>query len=306
MINKIGYACINMSLKKEGIKINRKMIQKTFKEKGIDYAGELALENANGIIEILKWNSLNGMQVYRMSSAMFPWMSEYEISELPQYPEIKRTLEQIGNFAKENDIRLSFHPGAFTILCSPKEQVIQKAVKELNQHSEIMDLMGLEASPYNKINIHIGGAYGNKEETLERFCNNFKLLNENTQKRLTVENDDRDSLYTVEDLMFVHERTGVPIVFDFHHYDCHPGKLSKLESLDLALSTWPENIIPIVHMSSSKRIYEDASAKVVAHADYLYEEIPSTGKLYDCVCECKAKEQAVLRYVKEYRELVQV
>lgn len=302
MINKLGYACININLKKQGVKINRKMIAKTFQEKGIEYAGELALMNIQGVAETLKWNVDNGILGYRMSSAMFPWMSEYEFKDLPQYKKISTLLASVGHYAKQNDIRLSFHPGAFTILCSPRDSVVAKAIKELNQHSEIMDMMGLDASPYNNINIHIGGAYESKQDTLDKFCENFQLLNPNTKTRLTVENDDRTSLYTVQDLIYVHEKTGVPIVFDFHHYDCHPGELSKEDSLRLALSTWPSNIIPEVHMSSSKRNYEDSTAKVIAHADYIYDEIPSTGTLFDVTVEAKMKEQAVLRYINEFKK----
>jgi UV DNA damage endonuclease len=302
MINKFGYACININLKKQGVKINRKMIAKTFQEKGIEYAGELAYMNIQGVAETLKWNAQNGILAYRMSSAMFPWMSEYEFKDLPQYKEISELLASVGQYAKDNDIRLSFHPGAFTILCSPRDSVVIKAIKELNQHSEIMDMMGLEASPYNNINIHIGGAYDDKPSTLDKFCENFQRLNPNTKSRLTVENDDRASLYTVQDLIYVHEKTGIPIVFDFHHYDCHPGELSKEDSLRLALSTWPSNIIPEVHMSSSKRNYEDNTAKVIAHADYIYDEIPSTGTLFDVTVEAKMKEQAVLRYINEFKK----
>jgi len=301
MINRFGYACININLKKKGVKINRKMIAKTFKEKGIEYAGELALLNIQGVAETLVWNVENNILAYRMSSAMFPWMSEYEFKDLPQYNQISALLSSVGEYAKQNNVRLSFHPGAFTILCSPRESVVNKAVKELNQHSEIMDMMGLEASPYNKINIHIGGAYDDKPSTLDNFCENFQRLDPNAKSRLTVENDDRTSLYTVQDLMYVHEKTGIPIVFDFHHYDCHPGELSKNESLNLAMSTWPKGIIPVVHMSSSKRNYEDSTAKVIAHADYIYDEIPTTGIPFDVVVEAKMKEDAVLRYIKEFK-----
>jgi len=302
MVNKFGYACININLKKKGVKINRKMIAKTFKERGIEYAGELALLNIQGVAETLEWNVQNGIYAYRMSSAMFPWMSEYEFKDLPQYNVISALLASIGQYAKDNGVRLSFHPGAFTILCSPRDTVVAKAIKELNQHSEIMDMMGLEASPYNKINIHIGGAYESKQDTLDKFCDNFQLLDPNTKSRLTIENDDRTSIYTVEDLMYVHEKVGIPIVFDFHHYDCHPGELSKEESLRLALSTWPSDVMPAVHMSSSKRNYEDATAKVIAHADYIYDEIPSIGIPFDVIVEAKMKEQAVLRYIKEFKK----
>lgn len=300
MINRLGYACINVTLRESAnVKINRKMIRKTFKEKGIDYASELSLKNIKDLYEILKWNLEHDILLYRMSSSMFPWMSDYELNELPDYIEICKVLKQCGDFAKDNNMRLSYHPGSFTILASPKNEVVTKAIKELNQHSEIMDLMGLSASPFNKINIHIGGAYGEKEETLNRFINNFSRLNPNTQRRLTIENDDRQSLYTVEDLMKVHNSTKIPIVFDYHHYQLHPGELTLKESYLLAYSTWPINIIPTFHMSSSRKLNEDSSAKPVAHADYIYDEIITFNKPVDVVCEAKQKELSVIRYLLE-------
>jgi UV DNA damage endonuclease len=302
-INKVGYACINMGLKGKGFQTNRKMIKRTFNEKGIEGCGELALKNVTDLASILAWNGESGVLAYRMSSALFPWMSEYELKDLPQYQEICDALSKCGQVVKRYGLRLSFHPGAFTILASPKQSVNDKAIKELNQHSEIMDLIGLPVSHYSKINIHIGGAYGEKPETLDRFIENFKKLDINCQKRLTIENDDRTSLYTVEDLMYVHQHTGIPIVFDFHHYDCHPGHLSKKEALLLALSTWPSGVVPVVHMSSSKKLFEDSSAKTIAHADYIHDKIPYLHELdvpVDVMFECKMKEDAVLRYLKEY------
>jgi UV DNA damage endonuclease len=300
MINRLGYACINVTLREHDIKVNRKMTRATFLKRGKEYAGELALKNIEDMATILAWNGSSGIKLYRMSSSMFPWMSNYELSELPQYEDICRVLKLCGDIAKNFDMRLSFHPGAFTILSSPKPAVVEKAIKELDQHSEIMDLMGLSESPFNKINIHIGGAYDDKENTLNRFCYYFGELKPSTQRRLTIENDDRQSLYTVEELMPVHKRIGIPIVFDFHHHDCHPGTLTKNEAFEMALSTWPTGIIPAVHMSSSRKLNEDSTAKTVAHADYIYELIPTGYHLVDVVCETKQKELSVLKYLSEY------
>jgi UV DNA damage endonuclease len=301
MINRIGYACINVTLRQEeNVKVNRKMIRKTWLAKGLPWASELALSNVKGVARILQWNADNNIKLYRMSSTMFSWMSEYELSDLPDYKEICQVLKDCGDFAKQHDMRISFHPGAFTILASPKQPVIEKAIKELDQHSEIMDLMGLSATPFNKINIHIGGAYGDKPGTLARFSESFKRLQPNTQRRLTIENDDRQSLYTVKDLMAVHNAVGIPIVFDFHHYNLHPGDQTLTEAYEMALSTWPDGIVPAVHMSSSRQLNEDSTAKSVAHADYIYEEIPTGEHLVDVVCETKQKELSVLRYLSEY------
>lgn len=299
---RLGYACINTELRKDKITTNRGMIKKTFIAKGIPYCSELALQNIRDLYKIVQWNTRNNIKVFRMSSDLFPWMSEYELTDLPDWQKIQNILKAIGKHANENNIRLSFHPGPFNILCSPRQDVVDKTIKELNQHCFILDTMGLEISRKHKVNIHIGGAYGDKDTALNRWIDNFFLLSDSAQKRLTIENDDKINLYSVEDLVPVSKKTGCPIVFDFHHYDCHPGILSKENALVTALETWPDNIVPMTHFSSSRKIYEDSSAKVVSHADYLYEEIPFTDKYtFDCVLETKAKELALQRYLKYYR-----
>lgn len=293
---RLGYACINTVLRKDGIHTSRKMIKRTFQAKGIEYASELAVKNIKDLIEIIKWNHKNGCKLYRMSSNIFPWQSEYEYSDLPDFDKIKALLKGAGTLAKKYDQRLSFHPGPFTILASPKPGVVEKAIKELNQHSQIMDMMGLPVSNYAKINIHTGGTYGDKMSTMKRFCDNFKLLNANTQARLVVENDDRPSMYTVSDLMFIHEQVGIPITFDYHHHMLNTGDMSEKDAFLLATSTWPKGITPTVHYSSSKKLYEDESSKAVAHADWIYNEIDTYGVDVDIMCECKAKEQAIIKY----------
>ncbi len=294
-----GYACINTELRKDNITTNRSMIKKTFVAKGIPYCSELALQNVRDLFKIVQWNTRNNIKVFRMSSDLFPWISEYELTDLPDWNKILNILKAIGKHANDNKIRLSFHPGPFNILCSPRQDVVDNTIKELNQQCYILDVMGLECSRLHKVNIHIGGAYGDKISAMDRWIENFHKLSSSSKCRLTIENDDRKSLYTVTDLLYVSERTGCPIVFDFHHYDCNTGNLSKEESLKLALSTWDKDITPMTHFSSSRKIYEDSSAKEIAHADYIYEEIPFTDKYnFDVVLETKAKELALQRYLK--------
>ncbi len=293
----LGYACINMTLGEKKISTNRSMIKKTFMERGIPYASELALLNVKDLETIIKWNVEHDIKFFRMSSDIFPWASEYDILSLPNIKEISQILERTGNFAKENGVRLTAHPGPFNVLCSPNPSVVQNTIKDLENHAKVFDLMGLTKTPYNKINIHCNGTYGNKQESMERFCSNFKLLSHSVQSRLTVENDDKASMYSVKDLMFIHETIGIPIVFDYHHHQFCTGDLSEKEALELAILTWPDGITPIVHYSSSKQKETgNAKEKPQAHADYILEEINTYGYEVDIMLECKAKELALLEY----------
>lgn len=296
---RLGYACINMTLQKEqGLTCNRGMIKRTFKEKGIEYASELALKNCKDIIPIMKWNAENDIFVWRLSSEIFPWMSEYEFDDLPNINEIRTVLKEVGELSLKLGVRLSFHPGPFNVLASPRDNVVAKTVKELNQHSEIFNMMGFEPSPENKVNIHIRATYGDKDSTGDRFIKNFDLLEEHTKKRLTLENDDKPSQWSVVDLIRIHEATGVPIVFDYHHHRFCTGKLSEQEALELAISTWPDEITPVVHYSESCTLLkENGKTKIPqAHSQFIEGPIDNYGHTIDCVIEAKMKEKTLLQY----------
>ena len=296
----LGYACINMTLsgQKPKVTTNRSMIKKTFKEKGLDYAGELGMLNAADLSKILKWNVSNNIKCFRLSSEFFPWASEYNFKDLPQYQRIKTLLAGAGNYAKQNGLRLTSHPGPFNVLVSPREHVVENTITDLRIHGEIFDMLGLSRTPYNKINIHCNGVYGDKISAMDRFCKNFERLPQSVQTRLTVENDDKASMYSVKDLMYIHERIGIPIVFDYHHHKFCTGDLSEQEALELAISTWPKGITPIVHYSESKMLHEgNEKLKPQAHSDYI-NILPDTyGNDVDIMVEAKAKELSILPFV---------
>jgi len=292
---RIGYACINMTLGEKNITTNRGMIRKTFDSKGLKYVSELSLQNVRDLIEVIKWNEKNGINLYRMSSDMFPWSSEYNFNDLPDITKIKNLLSGLGNLVKQYNHRLSFHPGPFNVLASPSESVVKKTISELDKHSEIMDMIGLPVSPFSKINIHVGGAYGNKQDAMKRWVDNFQLLGDNTKKRLTVENDDKPNMFTVKDLLYIHEHTKVPIVFDYHHHNCHNDGMSTEDALKLAVATWPSDITPTVHISEPR---DEQNFR--AHHDYVVNEVNTYGYDLDLMFESKAKELSVLEYRKKF------
>jgi len=289
---------MTLSESKPKITTNRSMIKRTFQQKGVEYASELALQNSRDLFHILKWNVENGIKLFRLSSEFFPWASEYKLEELPHYLRIKTILEGCGNYAKKNGLRLTSHPGPFNVLTSPRENVVENTFKDLTLHGEIFDLLGLERTHYNKINIHCNGVYGDKKSAMDRFCENFNKLPDSVKSRLTVENDDKASMYSVKDLMYLHERIGIPIVFDYHHHKFNTGGLSEEEALKLAISTWPEGITPIVHYSESKALHEENNKiKPQAHSDYI-NKLPNTyGTGVDVMVESKAKELAILPFI---------
>jgi len=300
----LGYACINMELsekpKKLRITTNRSMIKRTFKAKGIEYASELAELNTRDLLPILVWNKRNNIKVFRMSSCLFPWASEYMLEDLPSWQKISDHLKAAGTYAKENGIRLSFHPGPFNILSSNKDYVVENSIVDLSIHGKIMDLMGMPRSHYAKINIHIGASYGDRVSAMERFCKNFDRLNDSVKSRLTVENDDRANLFSTKDLYYgVYRKVGTPIVFDYHHHKFRSSELSEKDALELAVQTWGE-VIPTCHYSESARDKEGKKKVANAHSDYIYDKIENHGHRLDIVIEAKAKEKALMKYRKEW------
>ena len=307
---KLGYACINMKLsypqkyggKERGVKpitTGRGMIKRTFETKGVDYASEITLANVKDLNGVMTWNVLNGYNFYRMTSGLAPWKSEYEWSDMKDLKEIKLWLRSAGTMANTHGVRVTSHPGPFNVLVSPNEDVVQNTFQDLKMHAEVFDFMGLSRTHYNKINIHCNGVYGDKQSAMDRFCKNFERLPESVQSRLTVENDDKASMYSVKDLMYLHERIGIPIVFDYHHHKFCTGGLSEQEALELAISTWPDDITPVVHYSESRSEEQlDESIKPQAHSD-LIKELPNTyGNDVDIMVEAKHKELAIEGFIK--------
>ncbi len=289
----LGYACINITLADQGITANRSMIRRTFLNKGIQYASLLALQNVIALQKILEWNVAHGINVFRITSDLFPWASEYKLDKLPDYAEIRNILEQAGKLP----VRVTTHPGPFNKMAG-SGTTLENTITDLEHHSEFFDLMGLKPSHWNKINIHVGGAYGDKKETLKRFAQNFKLLSGNLQARLTVENDDKTGLYTVAELKPLNEMTGIPIVFDYFHHLLHPGLQTEEEAFITAYETW--KVRPVFHYSSSRKQHEDATCKKEAHAGLVYNSINTYGREVDIVLEAKRKELAVLQYLAQY------
>ena len=289
----LGYACLNVSLNEKGITTNKGMVRRTFLEKGLQYASQLALQNVQALLKIVEWNGQHGINVFRITSELFPWASEYKMEHLPDFTEIRSVLEAVGR----HDMRISAHPGPFNKLAGTGT-TLANTIKDLEIHSQIFDLMGLPATHWHKINIHVGGAYGDKEETLKRFEQNFRLLSTNLKGRLSVENDDKAGLFTVNNLLGLHNAIGIPIVFDYFHHKLHPGELTEEDAFIKAYNTW--HLKPVFHYSSSRRENEDSSYKKEAHADWVYEPINTYGKDLDIMLEAKMKELAVFRYWEQF------
>jgi UV DNA damage endonuclease len=193
-------------------------------------------------------------------------------------------------------MRLTFHPDHFVKLASNKEDVVERSVTDLENHGAMLDAMDLPRTPDNAINIHIGAHYGDKEATGERFCEHFERLSPAVQERLTVENDDTESLWSIPELIdAVHDRIGIPITYDDLHHQFTSRGLTRREALTRAAETWKTT--PIIHYSEPRQLHQaDPSIRAQNHSDYVAGPIRTYGTGADVMLEAKAKEQAVLQY----------
>ena len=299
----LGYAGDNLTLRRtHRIFTSRSCHKGTFEREGLDHVSGLALKNCRDLLPLLQWNHAHDIHFFRISSQIFPWAGQYELEELPDFEDIVAALSAAGKYARSVDQRLTAHPPHFIKLASTDEAIRKRSVADIEVQSRVFDLMGYEkASHWNKINIHVGGAYGSKTRTLHRFSETFEGLKDSTRARLTVENDDRPKGYSVADLMILHSLTRIPITFDFFHHQFCPGAMTQKEAFEAALSTWPTDVRPVVHWSEAPECPQKRRLHPYGHSSFVYGPIELFGRdrEVDVMLESKAKEAALLLYRDE-------
>jgi len=257
----------------------------------------LCLTNADSLYKALRYCADHGIGGFRINSQIFPVKTHpqagYAIENLPESQEIVRRFKACGRFAKEKNIRLSFHPDQFVVLSSADRGVTERSVRELEYQAQVSEWVGADV-----INVHGGGAYGDKPAALARVRKNIRKLPRGVRSRLTLENDDRT--YGPADLLPLCQDLGVPFVYDIHHHRCRPDGLSEKEVTMLALKTW--NREPLFHISSPRGGWR--SPHPAFHHDYVdVKDFPRFWRGLDIMVEveAKAKELAVLKLKKDLR-----
>ena len=292
---RLGYACICTELRKKNIFSSRTLRLATLESKTNSYAKELAIQNLKDLFEMIKWNKEHDIYFMRLSSEIFPFATHETHGYSLDFA--NELLKEIGNYAKDNKMRLTMHPAQFNVLSSPSEKVILNTIKDLHHHCNILDKMGLDQD--SVLIIHGGGVYGDKEKALCRFKENFKKLNENTQKRLVLENCEMS--YTVEDLLGVSEELSLPLVLDFHHDDLNNSSNLISYYFPRVFKVWEDRKIkPKVHVSNSVPgiLETDSLTARRKHSDYIsffHSELLKINFPIDVMLECKMKEQSIFQ-----------
>lgn len=291
---KIGYPCINESLPCSSATTFR--LASYSEERLI----QTVKNNLDCLRQILEYNVQHGLLFFRMSSDLVPFAS-HAVNTFKWQEYFAETFTAIGTFIKENGLRISMHPDQFVVLNSPTANIVQNSFAELEYQCAIMDLMGLDKTA--KLQIHVGGVYGDKPTAIRRFADAFQVLPENVKARLVIENDDRS--YSLQDCLEVHERTGIPVLFDNFHHECLNNGEPMTEALQLAAATWqPED--GILMMDYSSQSPGDRKGKHAAQIELdLFREFLNhlQGLDVDIMLEIKDKEASALLALALLQEL---
>jgi UV DNA damage endonuclease len=283
---RLGYACLNTLF---GSPARTTRLAKATPER----LRELLAANLNTLEAILRWNDVHDIRVFRMSSNTVP-LASHPRASFPWREEFSERFAHLGDLMRGSGMRLSTHPGPYTVPASADDSIAAAAVRELNYHGELMSAFGLDRS--HKIVLHLGGGAGDRRAWLHRFRCAFERLSAEARSRLVIENDERWSL---EDVLTAARNLSVPVVFDAFHHEVHPSLqgLGVRELVELSGQTWSEaDGRQEVHFST-----QAPGRRAGAHADALdlrrfrrfAERVDD--KPLDCVLEVKDKEQSVLR-----------
>lgn len=285
----IGYACLTV-----GVPGTRQRTC-TMKNATPDVLLNLIETNLKALDKTLDYNIQNGIKLFRISSDIIPFGS-HPVNTVKWWEIFSGKLNEIGHKAITNGVRLSMHPGQYTVLNSPDEAVVERAVEDLRYHARFLDAMGLGKE--NKIVLHIGGIYGDKTAALKRFIQHYRCLDENIRQRLVIEND--DGQYAISDVLSIGESEGIPVVFDNLHHQVNPDNTrSDIEWITACASTWKQ-------WDGSQKLHysqQDDGKRPGSHSDTLdadrffqfYKQLPTLDA--DMMVEVKDKNLSALKCI---------
>jgi UV DNA damage endonuclease len=286
---KIGYPCINNTLK---CTANRTFRLSNYSEENLIKKVE---QNLECLKKTLTFNVDNNLLFFRIGSGLIPFAS-HKVCLFNWGDYFGKELKEIGKYIKEKNIRISMHPDQFVVLNALNEDILERSIKEIEYHCKVLDFMGLEEDA--KVQIHIGGVYGEKEKSKERFVRNYLNLSPQIKKRLVVENDHNS--YSLKDCLEVNKKTEIPIVFDTYHHQCLNNGESFKEAFLKVKKVWKEKDgVPMIDYSEQeegKRKGVHAQTLTVSTFENFLKEMKEFD--FDIMFEIKDKEKSALKAVK--------
>ncbi|KZF19542.1 UV-endonuclease UvdE [Xylona heveae TC161] len=274
--------------------------------RGQAWVESLALANVRDTIKMIKWNDKYGIKFMRLSSEMFPFASHEEYGYKLE-PFAAETLGELGKVVAQLGHRVTTHPGQYTQLGSPRPEVIRNAIRDLEYHAEMLSLLKLPPQQDRDavMILHMGGVYGDKEASLERFRKNYKGLSQNIKNRLVLENDDVS--WSVHDLLPICNELNIPLVLDYHHHNImfdadkvREGTLDIMGLYDDIKQTWMRKGM------TQKMHYSEPTVEAITPRQRRKHRprvttLPPCDPTMDLMIEAKDKEQAVFELMRTYR-----
>jgi UV DNA damage endonuclease len=295
---RLGLCCIFLEQPIKFRNTTVKAISGMERDAALEKLSGLCLANAEALRQSLQFCADNGIGCFRINSQILPVKTHaecgYDVFDLPEGDEIVQRFKACGEFARTHDIRTCFHPDQFVVMNSPRPDVVDRSIAELEYQSEIAEWVGADV-----VNIHGGGGYGDKPDALARFARNLSRLSDRARSRLTVEND--DTTYSPSELLPLCQAEGIPLVYDVHHHRCNQDDLSVDEATEQAIATWDRE--PMFHISSPIEGWKGPKPR--RHHDFInVRDFPQcwNGLALTVEVEAKAKEVAVLKLMKQLAE----
>lgn len=286
---KIGYPCINLTI---GCKGDQTFRLKSYSEERLIKTAD---NNLDCLLNMLRFNFRHNILFFRITSDLVPFAS-HPICQFNWQEYFQAKFREIGNLIKTCNMRVSMHPDQFTLLNSLDSSVLENSIKELIYHSQVLDLMELDTAA--KIQMHVGGVYGDKERSMERFVQRFEKLDETIKRRLVIENDDK--LYTLKDCLKINAQIEVPVLFDVFHHELNCSGETVQKAFKSFTKTWKEKDgTPMVDYSSPringlKRKHAE-SINLKHFRNFLEKTKPFD---FDVMLEIKDKEKSANKAIK--------
>ncbi|MCF6138663.1 UV DNA damage repair endonuclease UvsE [Pseudalkalibacillus berkeleyi] len=301
---RLGFVAMALSLQNSSP--SQTMTYKTFSNTENKEAAMLKLEritksNLSNTLRILRHNAAHDIKFYRMTSRLVPLATHEALSDWDYLNAIEEELAEIGQFVKEKDMRVDFHPDHFVLINSPKKDVLKMSIKTLLLHKQLLDGMNLD--PLHRCVLHVGGMYGDRQLALERFVENWMIVPRSVQRLLILENDDKS--FHLEDTLYLCEKLDIPLVFDYHHHLAHHENKHWEEHWERVTKTWSHSPFAVkMHISSPK-----SEKQFRAHSDFVdpdmfmdfLNKIKGSVEQIDCMIEAKKKDEALFKLMQDLK-----
>lgn len=276
------------------------------REAAIGKLERIAISNLENCLRLLKHNKANEIHFFRLSSRLIPLANHEELSDWKYMRALREPLRDIAEFLHSNQMRVDFHPDHFVLMNSLKKDILSTSVKTLAMHHAL--LKGMEIDTEHRCVLHVGGVYDDKEKALEQFIHNWGLVSPRLQNMIILEND--DTSFMLNDTLYLCEKLGIPLVFDYHHHLAHHEDANWALQWERVIGTWGHSKLPVkMHISSPR-----SEKEYRAHADYVdvdmfmdfLDGIKGSVPEIHCMIEAKKKDLALFQLADDLKKVPQL